>query len=48
MRLTKYPQSCLIVEHDGGGRLLIDPGSVAMDVHGATVVVLGTEQTATV
>lgn len=34
MRLTKYPQSCMIVEHDDGGRLLIDPGSIAMDVHG--------------
>lgn len=33
MRLTKYPQSCMIVEHDDGGRLLIDPGNVAMDAH---------------
>lgn len=32
MRLTKYPQSCVIVEHDDGGRVLIDPGNVAMDV----------------
>lgn len=31
MRVTKYPQSCMIVEHDDGGRLLIDPGYVAMD-----------------
>lgn len=32
MRLTKHPQSCLLIEHDDGGRLLIDPGYVAMDV----------------
>ncbi len=31
MRLTKYPQSCLLIEHEAGGRLLIDPGNVAMD-----------------
>jgi L-ascorbate metabolism protein UlaG (beta-lactamase superfamily) len=31
VRLTKYPQSCILFEHDDGGRLLIDPGSVAMD-----------------
>ncbi len=31
MRLTKYPQSCLLIEHNDGGRLLIDPGNVAMD-----------------
>ena len=31
MRVTKYPQSCLVVEHPDGGRLLIDPGNVAMD-----------------
>lgn len=31
MELTKYPQSCVVVEHDDGGRLLIDPGNVAMD-----------------
>ncbi len=31
MRLIKYPQSCLLVEHEDGGRLLIDPGNVAMD-----------------
>lgn len=31
MRVTKYPQSCLVVEHADGGRLLIDPGNVAMD-----------------
>jgi L-ascorbate metabolism protein UlaG (beta-lactamase superfamily) len=34
VRLTKFPQSCVVVEHDDGGRLLIDPGSVAMDAHG--------------
>jgi L-ascorbate metabolism protein UlaG (beta-lactamase superfamily) len=33
MRLTKYPQSCVLIEHDDGGRLLIDPGNVAMDAH---------------
>jgi L-ascorbate metabolism protein UlaG (beta-lactamase superfamily) len=33
MRLTKYPQSCVLVEHDDGGRLLIDPGNVTMDAH---------------
>jgi L-ascorbate metabolism protein UlaG (beta-lactamase superfamily) len=33
VRLTKYPQSCLVVEHEAGGRLLIDPGNVAMDAH---------------
>lgn len=33
MRVTKYPQSCVIVEHEHGGRLLIDPGYVAMDAH---------------
>lgn len=33
MRLTKYPQSCLVVDHDDGGRLLIDPGNVAMDAY---------------
>lgn len=27
MRVTKYPQSCLLVEDLGGGRLLIDPGT---------------------
>lgn len=32
MRITKYPQSCLVVD-DGGRRLLIDPGSLAMDAH---------------
>lgn len=34
MRVTKYPQSCLTVEHPDGGRLLIDPGNVAMDAVG--------------
>lgn len=33
MRLTKYQQSCVVVEHEDGGRLLIDPGNVAMDAH---------------
>lgn len=31
MRVTKYPQSCMVVEHADSGRLLIDPGNVAMD-----------------
>lgn len=29
MRVTKHPQSCLVVESAAGGRLLIDPGSFA-------------------
>lgn len=29
MRITKYPQSCLVVEVPGTGRLLIDPGGPA-------------------
>lgn len=32
MRIVKYPQSCVVIEHDDGGRLLVDPGDVAMDV----------------
>lgn len=31
LRVTKYPQSCVVVQQPGGGRLLIDPGNVAMD-----------------
>lgn len=31
MRVTKYPQSCLVIAHPDGARLLIDPGNVAMD-----------------
>ncbi|CAN5917458.1 MBL fold metallo-hydrolase [soil metagenome] len=34
MRVTKYAQSCMVVEHPDGGRLLIDPGNVAMDAVG--------------
>jgi L-ascorbate metabolism protein UlaG (beta-lactamase superfamily) len=30
MRLIKYPQSCMVIEGTGG-RVLIDPGDVAMD-----------------
>jgi L-ascorbate metabolism protein UlaG (beta-lactamase superfamily) len=26
MKITKYPQSCLVVEADNGARLLLDPG----------------------
>lgn len=32
MRVTKYPQSCLVLEK-GDGRIVIDPGTVAMDRH---------------
>lgn len=32
MRLTKFPQSCLVLEKDGA-RIAIDPGSVTMDRH---------------
>ncbi len=32
MRLTKYPQSCLLLEKDGA-RLVIDPGNRAMDAY---------------
>lgn len=31
MKVTKYPQSCLVVEKDDGGRVLVDAGNVAMD-----------------
>lgn len=34
MRFTKYPQSCAIIEGSGGGRVLIDPGNLAMDAFG--------------
>lgn len=33
MKVTKYPQSCLVVEVPGTGRLLIDPGFPASDRH---------------
>ena len=33
MKVTKYPQSCLVVEKSDGGRLLIDPGNFAIDAH---------------
>lgn len=33
MKVTKYPQSCLVVAKDDGGRLLVDPGNVALDAH---------------
>jgi L-ascorbate metabolism protein UlaG (beta-lactamase superfamily) len=32
MRLTKYPQSCVVIE-GADGRVLIDPGDVAMDAY---------------
>ncbi|HSK91272.1 MAG TPA: MBL fold metallo-hydrolase [Euzebyales bacterium] len=31
MRITKFPQSCVVIEGSGGGRALVDPGNVAMD-----------------
>lgn len=31
MRVTKHPQSCLLVESDAGSRLLLDPGSFAAE-----------------
>ncbi len=31
MKVTKYPQSCLVIE--GDGRLLIDPGNYAVDAY---------------
>lgn len=34
MRLTKYPQSCVLIE-TGGSRLLIDPGNFAADAYPA-------------
>lgn len=34
MRVTKYPQSCLVIEEEGAGRLLIDPGNFALDAYG--------------
>jgi D-hydroxyproline dehydrogenase subunit beta len=33
MIVTKFPQSCLVVVKSAGGRLLIDPGSFAIDAH---------------
>lgn len=32
MKLTKYPQSCLVLDN-GDGRVLIDPGNLAMDAY---------------
>lgn len=32
MKVTKYPQSCLVVDNDGA-RLLIDPGTIALGSH---------------
>lgn len=32
MKVTKYPQSCLLLEKDGG-RILIDPGNFALDAY---------------
>ena len=32
MKVTKYPQSCLVLEHEDT-RLLIDPGNLAMDAY---------------
>lgn len=33
MKVTKYPQSCLLVEKGGGGRILVDPGNFALDAY---------------
>jgi L-ascorbate metabolism protein UlaG (beta-lactamase superfamily) len=33
MKVTKYPQSCLVVGKDDGGRILVDPGNFAIDAH---------------
>lgn len=33
MRVTKYPQSCVVIE-GADGRVLIDPGDVTMDAYG--------------
>lgn len=33
MRITKYPQSCMVIEQPDGGRVLVDPGNVAMDAY---------------
>jgi L-ascorbate metabolism protein UlaG (beta-lactamase superfamily) len=33
MKVTKYPQSCLVIEKADGGRLLVDPGNFAIDAH---------------
>lgn len=32
MKVTKYPQSCLVVDN-GDGRVLIDPGNLALDAY---------------
>lgn len=32
MRITKYPQSCLVVEREG--RIVIDPGNITLDAFG--------------
>jgi L-ascorbate metabolism protein UlaG (beta-lactamase superfamily) len=33
MRLTKYPQSCILLEKDDGGRILVDPGIPALSAY---------------
>lgn len=33
MKVTKYPQSCLLLEKAGAGRILIDPGNFALDAY---------------
>jgi L-ascorbate metabolism protein UlaG (beta-lactamase superfamily) len=33
VRLTKFPQSCILLEKDDGGRLLVDPGKQATKAH---------------
>ncbi|WP_165492101.1 MBL fold metallo-hydrolase [Egibacter rhizosphaerae] len=49
MRITKYPQSCLVIEKDDGGRLLLDPGLPAVraydvDAFGSVDAVLYTHR----
>lgn len=33
MRLTKYPQSCLLIEEPDGGRVLVDPGRFVAEAY---------------
>lgn len=49
MRVTKFVQSCVVVEKDDGGRILVDPGAPALaersvDQFGPIDVVLYTHQ----
>lgn len=33
MRLTRYPQSCLLIEEPDGGRVLVDPGRFVAEAY---------------